>query len=714
MKPSSMNFWEDPTSNIEHPTSKNCSNGRHWMFDVGCSVLDVFLRSRLLGLASSVLILLFAAAPAVAQPQQRQPRIGYVYPAGARQGATSQVVVGGQFLNDVTNAFVSGAGIKATVVEFNKPMNQGQFNQLRDQMRELQDRRQAAMRDERRRVKNSTNVWTAVDEQTIEELRLKIIKNPPNRNATPAIAEVAILKVTVAADAEPGTHEIRLGTPAGLTNPLKFFVGQLPEFSDPPARAANPDVDRFRERFGRQPLAPAPKTEPRVTLPAIINGQIMPGEVDRFRFTARKGQQLVIAASARELIPYLADAVPGWFQATLALYDARGNELAYDDDYRFHPDPVLHYEIPKDGEYVLEIKDAIYRGREDFVYRISVGELPFVTSIFPLGGPDNSPTTVELKGWNLPETSLKVEAKDGGPSVQTVSIRKDGRVSNRLPFAVDNLPECLEKESNNTALNAQKVSLPIVVNGRISEAGDADVFQFTGRVGDQIVAEVYARRLDSPLDSALKVTDAKGQQLAFNDDYEDKASGLNTHHADSYLTATLPANGTYFVQLSDVQRQGGAAYGYRLRLSAPRPDFELRIVPSSLSARPGSIATLTAYALRKDGFTNDIIVFLSDAPEGFKLSSGKISGTNEQVRLTLNVPFRAQPEPVTLSLAGRAIVAGDAVTRPAVPAEDMMQAFAYRHLVPSENLEIAVLGRGKFGGPFRNAEPLPTKPRKSR
>ena len=85
------------------------------------------------------------------------------------------------------------------------------------------------------------------------------------------------------------------------------------------------------------------------------------------------------------MIPYLADAVPGWFQATLALYDASGKELAYDDDFRFHPDPVLYCEIPADGEYVLEIRDAIYRGREDFVYRITVGELPFVTEHFPAG-----------------------------------------------------------------------------------------------------------------------------------------------------------------------------------------------------------------------------------------------------------------------------------------------------------------------------------------
>jgi hypothetical protein len=39
---------------------------------------------------------------------------------------------------------------------------------------------------------------------------------------------------------------------------------------------------------------------------------------------------------------------------------------------QFHPDPVLYYEVPADGHYDLEIKDAIYRGREDFVYRITL------------------------------------------------------------------------------------------------------------------------------------------------------------------------------------------------------------------------------------------------------------------------------------------------------------------------------------------------------
>ena len=162
------------------------------------------------------------------------------------------------------------------------------------------------------------------------------------------------------ADAAPGDRELRLVTPLGLTNPMVFEVGRLPELvefepNDPGADSRLPDP-------------------PPLDLPVLLNGQILPGDVDRFSFRAQRGQKLVLETHARRLIPYLADAVPGWFQAFLSLYDAAGNELAFDDDFRFDPDPVLFFEVPESGIYHLEVRDAIYRGREDFVYRIAVGE----------------------------------------------------------------------------------------------------------------------------------------------------------------------------------------------------------------------------------------------------------------------------------------------------------------------------------------------------
>jgi hypothetical protein len=636
--------------------------------------------------------------------QQNNPHIGYVYPAGGQQGTTFQVVVGGQRLASITNAYVSGVSVQATVVEYNRPLRQNEFNDLRDKLKALREKKAAASKSE-----TSTNVWTDADEAMFAEIRAKILKNPPNRQGNPAIAETVTLEITVAPDAEPGEREIRLGAPSGLSNPLLFCVGQLPEFSKPAAKAPNPQLDRFLKQLGGQSKTPPAKSEMSITLPAVLNGQIMPGCVDRFRFSANKGQQLVAVVNARELIPYLADAVPGWFQAALALYDAKGNELAYDDHFRFNPDPVLYYEIPSDGEYVIEIKDSIYRGREDFVYRITIGELPFVTSIFPLGGPAGAVTTVALKGWNLPVTNLTLSSMNKTPGIYPVSVRNEKWISNVMPFKVDTLPESLEREPNNEPGTAQPVALPIIVNGRIDQPGDVDVFQFDSRAGNEIiVAEVYARRLNSPLDSVLRLTDATGKQLAFNDDHEDKGSGLNTHHADSWLSAKLPAIGTYYLYLSDAQHNGGPEYGYRLRISQPRPDFELRAVPSSINARPGTTNPITIYAIRRDGFTDAITVALKGAPLGFKLNGGPVPANQDQVQLTLTVPSTPSKDPINLNLEGRAMIQGREIVHPVVPAEDMMQAFAYRHLVPAKELKVAVAGRQarKAWGKIVSATPI--------
>lgn len=644
---------------------------------------------------------LAAALAALAPAQQFTPHVGYVYPAGGRQGTSFEITVGGQFLDGVNNAYVSGNGVQLSLVEYNKPISQGQFNKLRDELQELTEKKSAFTKAQKKRAPAGEKpaVWTDADEKKVEEIRLRMstfIRRP----IAPAIVERVRLQVTVAPDAVPGERELRLATPAGMTNPLVFCVGQLPEFSRPAAKPVD-EFPNFRSRF-RDQGGNGPSTGPvEITLPSIVNGQISSGTVDRFKFTATKGQKLVVAASARELIPYISDAVPGWFQATMAIYDAKGREVEYAGNFRFHPDPVLYYEIKEDGEYTLAIKDSIFRGREDFVYRVSIGELPYVTGIFPLGAKVGEKGPVELSGWNLPTTRVAADTREKG--VHYISVSKDGQVSNRVPFSVDGLPERTEKEPNNQIKGAPSVKLPALVNGRIEKAGDVDVFKIDGKAGEEIVAEVVARRLDSPLDSILRLTDASGKQLAANDDFEDKGKGLQTHHADSLLSFKLPKNGSYYVHVADTQRKGGPEYAYRLRISRPQPDFELRVVPSEINARPGMSVPVTVYALRRDGFTGEIALKLKEAPEGFILNGGTIPANEEKVRVTLTVPANHIEKPRRLALEGKGSVGGKEIRHMAVPAEDMMQAFAYRHLVTSQEWLVRVVGQGRARGPWKVA-----------
>jgi len=625
-------------------------------------------------------VLAVSAPGAWGQAWRRPPETGFVFPAGARAGEASEVTIGGQYLKDITAVLISGEGVRAEVIEYDRPPTQKELMAMREVWQKAQKKIRADTKAGKklnyRQALNRLVVEMAkakgITDKQVEAFReFRRRRADPKHQLNPQLSESAKVRVTIAADAEPGFRELRVTTGNGLSCPLRFHVGRLPE-----CREAEPNDN------------PAAATAV-PSLPIVLNGQITPGDVDRFRLAGRQGQKLVVAVAARDLIPYLADAVPGWFQATVALYDADGREAAYADDYRFNPDPVLLYSIPRDGDYVLEIRDAIYRGREDFVYRITVGELPFVSSIFPMGAGRGKKTTVTVQGWNLPPDQRKLDVSRAETGLRPLRVGDGGTVSSPVPFAVGDLPECREQERNDNGAGAMKVKLPLTVNGRIDRPGDWDVFRFHARRGDRIVAEVNARRLGSPLDSLLKLTDAAGDVLAVNDDHEDKAAGLVTHHADSLLSVTLAKTGEYLLWLGDTQGKGGEAYGYRLRLGPNRPDFELRIVPSALNARGGTTVPVTVHALRKDGFSQDITLRLVDAPEGFALS-GWLPAGREAARLTLTVPSKPKDTVTRLRLAGTATVGGREIRRLAVPADDRMQAFLYRHLVPAADWTVAV------------------------
>ena len=667
----------------------------------------------------SVLLTLWAADSWAAQ----QPHIGYIYPAGARQGTTVKVTVGGQYLKGAEKVHFLDKGLRASVIQFSRQpnnLNKEQRQLIEDRLKEVKIMRfneqsgisspvksvqkqkkkqmQSMMMDDKEKTEQvkmpQLPLLHDLENKSIRELEhIKNIIFMPRRmkQLNKQIAELVLIEITVEPNALPGNRELRIETKNGLTNPIIFQVGTLPETTELEPNGEKIDIDHTRIKRSSSKPKPNP-----IELPVVINGQIMPGDVDRFQFTAQKGQELVIEAQARSLIPYLADAVPGWFQAMLTLYDSTGKEIAFADDYRFKPDPVLLYKILQNGEYELQIRDAIYRGREDFVYHISIGQTPFITQMFPLGSRQGVKTVASIEGWNLPANRLPLDTTAVSKSFKKINLSYDKKISNLIPYAVDSLAECDEEESNNSIKNPQKISLPKIINGKIQSQGDIDVFRFEGKAGDKIVAEVYARRLNSPLDSLLRLTDRSGKVLRFNDDHVLKDShlhkdivGLVTHHADSYLLADLTEDGTYYIHLSDTTEHGGKSFGYRLRLSNPIADFALRVIPSSLYMRAGSTVPITVHAMRKDGFNGPIEVIASDTATGFKVNGALIPAGYDSIRMTVTAPGKVPAQPIALQIQGRAHLDNKTITNTAVAADDVMQAFLYRHLVPARELMVA-------------------------
>lgn len=620
------------------------------------------------------------------------PHIQYAFPAGGRQGSSFDLEIGGQYLAGSTNVFVSGEGVSVEIVKFGiryEPRRLRQF--VRNRENRMATLKEAKEKNDAKQIERIEKQIAQIEKQIaladlpdgVDPYNKKTINKYFNfdkkEQFNPQISDRLRVKVTVAKNAPPGERELRVYTPAGLSNPLYFQVGTLGE-----ALEEEPNDDHMGPELQKVPV------------PCIINGQIRPGDIDHFRFDATRGQSIVVDVGARRIIPYLADAVPGWFQAVVALYDEDGNEVAYQDDYKFNPDPVLFFEVPKTGTYTLSIRDSIYRGREDFIYRIAIGELPFITSIFPLGAQQGRDVDIALTGKNLPKNRLTGKLPKNGFEVRHISVKQKGYRSNQMPFAIGDIKEAFEAEPNDKPEEAQPVTRPLIVNGRIQQPGDVDVYSFQGRKGDSISVEVIARRLNSPLDSILTLKGPGLDKPVRNDDYVNKdkthlhlGAGLVTHHADSYLLHDLPAAGTYFLEIGDTQSKGGLDYGYRLRISTSNPDFKLRMEPSGLHIAPGGTAAFSVRAMRKDGFDGKITLDAKNLPSGFSMSKAIIPKGSDTTRFTITAPKQIEGKLVSPEISGMGIINGSPVTHLAVPVDDQMQAFLYRHLVPAKELVLA-------------------------
>lgn len=473
----------------------------------------------------------------------------------------------------------------------------------------------------------------------------------------------ASIELTIAPDADLTEREVRLITAGGVSNRARFFVGDIPEVNE-----VEPNSDKAQ-----------PQQLP--ALPVLINGAITDSDRDYFRFHVKAGQKLVLSVLGRAIEPFIANAVPGWFDPCLTVFDSNGEQVAYADDFRTRPDPVMFFQAPKEGDYTVEIRDIIYRGRPDFIYRLSIGELPYVTDIFPLGGQAGTTAHLELHGYNLAKNTMNVDLpKD--PQRLTIE---------GLPFLVDSNCDEMEKEPNDTPEMAQKITAPAVINGRIQKPGDVDYFQFAAKKGDKLVMEVMARRLGSPLDSILTLFDTKGNQLAENDDWVDLTDSPATHHADSRLLYTFAAGGNYTLRLRDIQGNGGEEYAYRLSVAPPQPDFMLRIVPDNPRMGQGDTAAITVTAIRKDAFDGEIHLDVEGLPPGFTASEAIIQTGQDEGRLTITAPPDAPLSTVEANIFGSPTSGKDIIRHRAQTAESVMQAFAYTHFMPTERLALTVL-----------------------
>lgn len=114
-------------------------------------------------------------------------------------------------------------------------------------------------------------------------------------------------------------------------------------------------------------------------LPMAFNGVIeKPGDVDCFRFKAKKGDRFKVVGLANAFGSPLDPTI--WIKplekkggSTLKATDSRANQLGIPPAtgaMRETLDPVIEFNVPVDGEYVLGVEDDRGDGGSDYVYRV--------------------------------------------------------------------------------------------------------------------------------------------------------------------------------------------------------------------------------------------------------------------------------------------------------------------------------------------------------
>jgi len=103
--------------------------------------------------------------------------------------------------------------------------------------------------------------------------------------------------------------------------------------------------------------------------------------------------------------------------------------------------------------------------------------------------------------------------------------------------------------------------------------------------------------------------------------YENDDDSQRKLGKDSRLTFVAPADGTYFIRVSDVRGFSGDNFTYELTIRRPQPDFSVKLTGDKPTVNAGSGKPFTVKAERSDNFNGPIRIDIADVPPGFQVTT---------------------------------------------------------------------------------------------
>lgn len=513
------------------------------------------------------------------------PHASYIFPAGGQRGATTSVKVGGHFLHDQCDWEMLGPGVTA-------------FS----------------------RLTRGETLW----------FEGPLIRQPASQQAEDYPQDYTG-QVQIAADAPLGNRWWRCTSAQGVTSPLAFVVGDLPEVVE-------------QETDGE--AIPV-----QVALPVTINGRIFPREdSDLWTFDAEAGQSITCAVAVRELGSPLV--------ARLEVTDASGRVLAESTGTALS-DARVRFVAPVIGRYVVRIADVAAGGLQHYIYRLTVTAGPWIDHIYPLGGRRGSKVRLATIGQAIEGGAIELTVPDVPPGVIEQAWDTNSGRANPVRFEVGDLPEELETEPNETAELAKAVSPPLVLNGRIQAPSDIDVWQVQLNKGKPIVFDVRCSGLGSPLLPVLTIRDSSGKQLAQSD-------AASAGDGDLSLSFSAPADGNYTLEIREqFARRGGPEFAYRVQAAEPIADVRI-LVPDSLAIDVGTEKKLDVLVERRGDWKAPLTLHVDGLPAGVTCGDVQVPPNSAKAALAFKCAAGTSVASANLSIVLRSEMDGRKIERTAV------------------------------------------------
>lgn len=428
--------------------------------------------------------------------------------------------------------------------------------------------------------------------------------------------------VAIGADVPPGAHHVRFFNAEGASEPRAFVVGRRDELLE-----VEPNDDYRRAQHVTQRSF-------------VMNGRLeKAGDVDSFAVEAEAGKWLVAAVECF--------ALGSSVDPVVQILDDRGVRVAFNHDTH-NLDAVVAWQAPRSGTVHVQLfgfahppaSDIAAKGSAAYVYRLTVTTGPFARTAFPAGVKRGAKAQLGLLGWNLDGAMQTVDAARAQPAERRLVVPGE-RTGDLLWLDVADGNELIEAEPNDAVTNAQRVTLPATLNGRISQPGDVDRFAFSAKKNERFNFQVRAAAIHSPLAARVRVEDTNGVQLA------QQEGGDGT---DPRLGWSAPTDGTFVVAISDMYGGGSALHVYRIETAPAPPHFTATLPTHAFFVENGKTNEIKVTVARVEGFKEKLTLSVKGLPDGVTAKADAVPDKNGEVKLQFLADANAKPASVPIEI----------------------------------------------------------------